>query len=60
MPDVSAALVLIAGVLMLVASALGRSLTEDSRKRLAGWAWVLITIGFVGWIVWFIRAMGRL
>jgi hypothetical protein len=60
MPDVSAALVLIAGVLLLLTSALGSSLTEDSRKRLAGWAWVLVTIGFVGWIMSFIVALGRL
>jgi hypothetical protein len=53
MPDVSAAIVLLAGVLLTLSSVMGSSLTEDSRKRLAGWGWVLVTIGFVAWVFWF-------
>lgn len=59
MPDISAALVLIAGVLLMATGAIGSSLTEDSRKRLAGWGWVLISIGFVGWAVSFIIVLSR-
>jgi len=60
MPEVSAAIIVLAGAVLMVAGAIPSSMTDSSRQRVAGIGYLLAAFGFLAWIVAYIMELVRL
>lgn len=56
MIDVSAALVLLAGCILMLAGGVATTLTDASRQRFVGFGIMLAATGFVAWMAMIVRA----
>lgn|GEM_PF-2792166 len=59
MPDVSAAIVVLAGAVFTVAGVMPSPLTDASRQRLVGTGQILAALGVVGWLIGTIATYAR-
>jgi tellurite resistance protein TehA-like permease len=60
MPEVSAALIVLAGAVLVVAGVIPSSMTDTSRQRIVGIGYLLVALGFMAWFVAFIMVLIRL
>lgn len=59
MVDVSAALVLLAGCILMAAGSVATSLTDGSRQRFVGFGIMLSALGFLVWMATIVQAFVR-
>ena len=59
MPDVSAAIVVLAGVLLVVAGVLPSPVTEATRQKLTGLGLLVAVLGMFAWVLAFGIAVVR-
>jgi hypothetical protein len=60
MPEVSAAIVAVAGAVLIMAGVLPSQLTDTSRQRLAGIGYLLVGFGLLAWLIAFVMQLVRL
>jgi hypothetical protein len=56
MPEVSAAIVVLAGAVLICAGVVPSPMTEESRHKLVGAGYLLAGLGFLAWALAFIVA----
>ena len=59
MPEISASIIVLAGAVLAVASAIPSALTENSRQRIAGMGYMLGYVGAVAWGAAFAMSLYR-
>lgn len=59
MPDVSAAIVVLAGAVLIVAGVLPSPVTEATRQRLTGTGLLAVGLGLLAWAAAFTVALAR-
>jgi hypothetical protein len=57
MPEVSAAIVLVAGTILVLAGVIPSPMTDASRQRLVGWGYLIATLALVAWMISFAVSM---
>jgi hypothetical protein len=60
MPDVSAALIVLAGAVMIIAGSMPSAITNDSRARIAGIGMLIFGVGLLAWLISFFVTMNRI
>jgi tellurite resistance protein TehA-like permease len=53
MPEVSAAIIVLAGAVLVVGGIIPSSLTDASRQRIVGIGYLLVGLGVVAWLIAF-------
>ena len=59
MPEISASIIVLAGAVLAVASAIPSALTENSRQRIAGMGYMLGYVGALAWVIAFAMSLYR-
>ncbi|MEW4526937.1 hypothetical protein [Maioricimonas sp. JC845] len=58
MPDVASALLVIAGAILFVASAVSTTLTDSARQRLSGMGILVGGLGLIAFLFAYVKTMG--
>lgn len=58
MPDVASALLVIAGAILIVASAVSSTLTDSARQRLSGMGILVGGLGLIAFLFAYVKTMG--
>jgi len=53
MPDVSAAIVVLAGTVLVVTGTVSSSMTDTSRQRMVGMGYLVASFGLLAWLLAF-------
>jgi len=59
MPDVSAALIVLSGAVLIIAASMRSQMTDDSRWRLVGFGFLLTATGCLAWVISFFVTLAR-
>lgn len=59
MPDISAAVLVVAGALLVLSGSVSASLKDAARQRLVGMGYGLAVIGFIAWLLALVAYSGR-
>jgi hypothetical protein len=55
MPDVSAAIIVVAGAVLILVGSISSSLTDAARQRIMGYGSFISLVGIIAWVIgWFV------